>query len=342
MKQLITGCIGVLLCLNAAAAPVELNPQHPQRYVVKANDTLWNISSTFLKKPWQWSEVWQRPSNPKRLYPGDVLAAYYSSTGKPTIRVESNGSVRLSPRVRSTKLIKAVPTIHLTHIKPFLTDSKVLSLGQYEKAPYVLASTSQRVAAVDGNQIYVRGELEPNVNAYTIFRQGEVYKDPKTKEVLGVSAIHVGNAELQKRADPSTLLVTRVREEIQKGYRLCPDIDAQVKPYFFPHAPKTDMSGKIIAVLKGVSQIGRNDIVVLNKGEHDGLDVGTVFAIAQEGGSVVDENEKAGFLKRPKKIKLPNFRVGELMVFRTFDRVSYALVMKAREVVEVGDNVVNP
>ncbi len=321
-----------------AAQEVALNPEHPDRYVVKRGDTLWDIAARFLRDPWLWPEIWYvnpQIENPHLIYPGDVISLAYVD-GKPRLVLErGRRTVKLSPRVRELPLDEAIPTIPLDAIRPFLSRPRVLGEAEFEAAPYVVASADEHLIAASGMRVYARGVDQGRGARYAVLRRGEVYRDPDTGEVLGLEAIHVADAEVQRAGDPAVLVLRRSSRETLPGDRLFPVGEDRYTDNFLPRAPGQRVEGRIIAVFDGVSRIGQYQVVVLNRGARDGMEPGHVLAVYRAGETIRDPVRK-------EKVTLPDERAGIVMVFRTFDRVSYALVMSATRAIRVLDRVRNP
>ena len=340
MRTISTLLIALLVALPLAAQDVELRDDHPDEYVVQEGDTLWDIAGMFLTRPWQWPAIWQANpdiENPHLIYPGDRLSLIYVD-GQPRLVVQrgQRDEVRLTPQVRSIPLDEAIPAIPLDVISPFLTRSRVVMAGQLEAAPYVLAAKGGRIVAGAGDEIYARGPIDEDDDTYGIHRRGDLFIDPESEELLGVQALDIGTAKLLDFEDDiATLALNRTTEEVRRGDRLLPQEQRKINANFFPSAPDQKTNGYIIAVEGGVSQIGQMDVVVLNKGARDELEEGHVLAIYKTGELVRDQvaNEV---------VRVPDRRAGLLMVFRAFDRVSYALVLKAQSPLAVGDKIRNP
>jgi hypothetical protein len=233
-------------------------------------------------------------------------------------------------------LDEAVPTIPLDVIRNFLSRPRVVSEGDLELLPYVVANTDDRLTAGSGYNIYARGIKKDNVfPEYDLVRAGEEYVDPKTDEVLGYEAVYLGEARLTSYGDPSTLYVNAAKREILRGDRLMPKGDDRLQFSYMPRPPKNEVTGSIISVIDGVAQVGQYQVVVLNLGRQEDIEPGNVLAVMQSGIEVKDEI-KGG------EVTLPNVRAGTIMVFRVFERVSYALVMKATKSIHIHDTVTNP
>lgn len=325
-----------------AQADVQLKEGYPERYTVVKGDTLWDISARYLREPWKWPELWHanpQIENPHLIYPGDSLSLVYID-GQPKLmlnRGASRGTIKLSPTVRTTPMAEAIPTIPLEQINSFLLSNRIIdSQAQFEAAPYIVAGNAERVISGAGDRIYGRGDFSANIPVYGIFRQGKQYTDPKTGEFLGINADDVGTVEVvQVEGDIATLQLTRTTQEARIGDRLFASEERAVNSTFMPSAPSSDIDGLIIDVPRGVTQIGQLDVVTLNKGMRDGLKEGNVLAVYKTGETVRDR-------VTGEKVKVPDERAGLLMVFRTYDKLSYGLVLQATRSLAVNDKLRNP
>lgn len=339
MKKAIMGCLLGLATLVVAAASTDNFNDVPDRYTVQKGDTLWDISDHFLKTPWLWPEIWHvNPDirNPHLIYPGDVIKLVYID-GQPRLTVERNRNVKLSPQVRELPHAEAIPALPLEAINHFLSRNRVVEPGVMEAAPYVLAGAEKHLLTGAGKDFYARGELEDGIPKYGVYRKAEPYLDPVTGELLGIRAKEIGSAKLKVINDDgiSTFGATRSVEEIRIEDRLLPHEERKIDPIFYPQSPEKEIDGLIIGVEDGLNQVGRLDVVALNKGDRDGLDIGSVLAIHKAGETIKDR--VSGDV-----VTLPAERAGLLMIFRTFEKMSYGLVLKADRPLEVSDIVRNP
>ena len=348
--------------------PVELKTHYPEKYVVVRGDTLWDISARFLEEPWLWPNLWhsnQHISNPHLIYPGDILTIIFID-GKPMMQVIRDGqmigtpgddgspvpaaipdeviksgqsypTVKLQPQIREEELEGAISTISIEAIGPFLNRPRIVTKGELDRAPYVMAHTDTRLMAGGGYKIYTRGLREQDLQGdYIVVRAGQAYRNPnKRSEILGYEAIYLGEARLTRFGDPSTMMVTDTSREIVNGDRLIPKGDEITQHTYLPRGPEQDINGQVIAVVDGVQMIGQYQVVVLNLGRQDDIAPGHVLAVNKVG-EVVKDTVVGG------KVRLPTERAGTVMVFRTFDQVSYALVMDASKTLRVLDQVTNP
>lgn len=382
MPRKIIVMIGLLIGLGPAFGDeVAINPDNPGTYAVVKGDTLWDISGRFLTYPWQWPDIWQvnpQIENPHLIYPGDQVSLTYKD-GRPILNLARGGMyggrrVKLSPSVREYPHDGAIAPVPLDAIRPFLSRPQVMELADIEKTGYVVSSQDLHLANGSGNRIYIRNLGETTTDQYSVFRTGEEYRDGVTNELLGHEALHIGDVVIERGGDPATARVIRSSKEILAGDRLMPQQEDKY-PDFIPHAPPGGVDGNIISVIDGVSQIGQYQVVVLDRGAGDGLQPGAVLAIYQAGAEIEDKlgtaidaqeqydaiQQKPGiyanlmaakrsldeFLNeprggRPALVTLPDERAGELMVFRSFDNVSYALVMNTQRAIHVLDKVKNP
>ncbi|VVM91280.1 peptidoglycan-binding protein [Pseudomonas fluorescens] len=246
-------------------------------------------------------------------------------------------TIKLSPQVRSSPVTEAIPGIALKSINSFLLSNRIVDKAEdFTEAPYVVAGDSERVLSGAGDRIFVRGQFDPAQPVYGIFRQGKVYTDPQSKEILGINADDIGGGEVVAiEGDVATLELQRTTQEVRLGDRLFSGEERSINSTFTPSAPNIGINGLIIDVPRGVTQIGELDVVTLNKGKRDGLVEGNVLAVMKTGETVRDR-------MTGQPLKIPDERAGLLMVFRTYDKLSYGLVLNASRSLAVMDKVRNP
>jgi hypothetical protein len=261
--------------------------------------------------------------------------------GEPRITTVRGSAYRLSPQARITPLSETVTSIPYEQIAAFLSKGLVLEKDQIEGLPYILATRDKHLIAAAGNDIYVRGgePAEPGTR-YSVVHVGDELVDPDTNEVVGYQGIYVGEGALARGGDPATVTLTETNREALRGDRLLPE-GVDIPLNFFPKAPDTDVEGRIISVVDGVSQIGQYMVVVLNRGARDGLAPGHVLAVFQAG-DVVTDRFGGGTMFSGEKVKLPDEEAGTVMVFKVYDRIAYGLVMEATSAIHELDAVRNP
>jgi hypothetical protein len=336
----------------------DLQADAPTEYTVQKGDTLWAISGRFLKEPWKWPQLWQmnreQIKNPHLIYPGDIIRLDRSGAS-PSLELVSGAAtaagnvVRLEPRTHVQPLMSAVPTIPGNAIGAFLTEPLVLNPGELESHPQILATEEERVIIGVGDRAYVMGISQADGLNWQIFRAGETLADPVTGEVLGTEAIHVGDARVKRFGNPSTLEITRARTEINRMDRLMPAREASF-PSYVPRAPDKPISGVILAVRGSVAEISQYSIVTINRGSRDGLEVGHVLATMRRGDTITHIDRRSfmdelfGQLETrlAEPVALPNERSGLLFIFRTFEKLSYGLILKSIRPIAVGDVVQTP
>ncbi|WP_442881742.1 LysM peptidoglycan-binding domain-containing protein [Comamonas sp.] len=343
-----------------------LNPSAPTSYTVQRGDTLWRISGLFLRQPWRWPELWgmnlQAIANPHLIYPGQEL--YLEKDGDyarlTTVRNGASPTVKLSPRVRSESLSDlALPTLQMHIIEAFLAEPLVIDSDTVANAPRIIAGEDDRSMLSPGDRAYVRGPstaplvyAEGASRSYRLFRQATPLHDPITKEILGYEAQYLGQVELERGETPGiatqkdalpvnvpgTVNIRKVKEEIRPGDRLLPEPARQYLSYV-PHAPQTAVQAHVVSIYGSTSvRYGTQyQVVAINKGTQDGMAAGMVLALMTTGQTLVDKTDP-----QRATVQLPNEENGLAMVFRSFDRVSYALIMDIQRGVQVGDLLATP
>ncbi|MGB5689211.1 MAG: LysM peptidoglycan-binding domain-containing protein [Woeseiaceae bacterium] len=323
--------------LERVNEPVPLAEGHPNEYVVQVGDTLWDIAGTFLKDPWFWPEIWYvNPEivNPHLIYPGDVLGLVYID-GQPRITNVRASTYRMSPQARVTPLTEAIVSIPYEEVSAFLSSGVILEKKQADSLPYLLETRGDHLIASAGNEIYVRGITDTTPGKrYQLVHIGDPLHDPDDNRLIGYQGIPVGDGRLRRGGDPATVALTDTSREAIPGDRLLPE-DDDIPLNFFPRAPSTEVDGRIISVVGGVTQIGQYMVVVMNRGTNHGLSTGDVLTVFQAGEEV---NDRFG----GGKVTLPEEEAGTVMVFKTFDRISYGLVMEATQVIHIHDTIRNP
>lgn len=332
-KVFLSVCLLVVaLHLNA----LSLKEGYPQTYTVNAKDTLWGIASHYLHDPWKWPVLWRcnpQVHNPHLIYPGDTLRVTVVG-GQPCLQVAPR-VVKLSPNMRIEKSQSPIPPISLSLIEPFLTQSQVMPLKQFLAAPYIIAHQGQHLISTRGNTVFARGLKNNRRTRFLVLHRDENYTDPISKKNLGIAARYVATVELENVADPASLNVLAARGVINEGDRLFAVNDEQQLSQFIPRMPRQVVNTQIIAVLRNISQVGRFSIVALNYGKNVGARPGQVLTIFRRGKVIRDKYTKGD----DNTVHLPNKKIGLLMVFKTFDNVSYALVMQASQAVRILDKV---
>jgi len=357
------------LAAQSAGSPPELAADAPDKHVVARGDTLWGIAGKFLEKPWRWPELWQlnkeQIRNPHLIYPGDIV--YLDGTGanmrlrlaKPVTGTAAEGrsvgvgpdgegktaadgadsaqpGQRLSPRVRMTRFdSEPIPTISASAIEPFLNRPLIIDEASLREQPRIIGMQEGRVYLGRGELAYVRG-LKADVSAteWYVYRDVKPLLDPDTRKPIAHEAVFLGTARLERRGEPATFRVLSANEEIGIGDRLVPA--ERVRPMnFVPRAPDRPVQGRIVSVYRGVSEAGRNSVVALNLGSRQGIEEGHVLGIQERRRQQRDPETRA-------TIDLPGQSIGEVLVFRVFDTISYGLIVTSRRSANIGDNIVNP
>ena len=353
------------LVLASLVHAATIKADHPESYVVKEGDTLWDIANLFLEDPWLWPEIWlvnPQVPNPHSIYPGDELTLVYFD-GKPALNVDRpvklspttakegdtksssrhkrtigpDGTEKLQPKIREESLDAIVPAVPLDRVQSFLVNHRVVMAEDLKTAPYVVAGPDKRIIMGDGDRVYGRGPFGDG-KAFGVYRQGEIFTDPDTNEYLGTEAMEQGHARMivqsQGADNVATLELTHVNSEIRIGDRFLSTEDRRVDANFHPKPPQARIDGKVIHIFETMNA-SQFDVIVINRGSKDTIEVGTVLALFKRGESIRDDLTQ-------ELVTLPPERVGLGMVFRTFERVSYVLVLESTRPISALDVASNP
>ncbi|MDZ7594588.1 MAG: LysM peptidoglycan-binding domain-containing protein [Thiobacillus sp.] len=397
MRQFVIA-LALLLSMPAMADTLKLRDNAPDSYVVVKGDTLWDISGRFLKDPWRWPQIWNlnraEIKNPHWIYPGDLIVL--DRSGKEPrlslVRGGKNGmrTVKLSPGVRTADIDgDAIQSIPIRVIHPFLSQPRVVPQGAFDDAPFILGSNTERVVLAAGDDAFATGGKD-GVTRWNVLRPGKALKDPETGEVLGYEVEYLGDARTLVAGAPQKIRITQSAQEILPRDKLVEADDSTTFEYM-PHAPEGKISGRIISAYGGLTDSGRYQTVVINRGSRDGLEPGHVLSVFREGQAVTltrDEKDRMTWVNEKtagvpnggawlyndvrclkengkvtydqaadvrsafrstclgnsndRAIKLPDARSGLVMVYRVYDRVSYALIMQSDGPVYLLDTVKNP
>ena len=381
-RSIISAVVGLSLVLASLAysraedQPLDMVDNPPDRYVVVKGDTLWAISKRFLKSPWRWPDLWgmnkDEVRNPHLIYPGNVLVLDRSG-GTPRLRLEADSggggsqggavgsTVKLSPKIRSDLLSATpVPSISSSTIEPFLNRPLIVSQDQFEKSPRIVATQENRVVTGTGDTAFVKGLPANSALVWQVYRPGKPLNDPVSGELLGYEVIYLGDVRVREFGEISSVRILSARQEIGTGDQLVQAPASDILAYM-PRAAKAGMNGVVMSAGDNViSEIGQQQVIAINRGAREGVEVGNVFALYRTGQTVVprslprsmsndvarksvtsvhSEYQKADNAGR---VVLPDERYGLVFVFRVFEKVSYALIMNTSRPVNLLDIVQAP
>jgi hypothetical protein len=352
----------ILTCAAVGAAHAapgsDFRPDAPDQHVVVKGDTLWGISGTFLNNPWRWPEVWglnkEEIRNPHWIYPGQVI--YFDREhGRLTLNRPGSGGdgadgvsdLHMTPQIRTDGLGKdAVPAIPAAAIEPFLSQPLVVQADELDGAPRIAASQNGHLFLGAGDTVYVSGDLKGG-KSFQVFRPGKALRDPDSGKVIAWQSTYLGTVALQAEpkdgANVSTFVVASSNREMSVGDLLVPAPPTPFRSYA-PHPPERAVHARVMSIYGDTTQAGQSQVVTVNKGSLDGLDIGSVLQLYHYGKTVADPASK-GFLGTGlfrTKLKLPDEHFGNLFIFRVFKHVSYGLIMQVTEPVQVGDVANSP
>lgn len=330
---------------NQKKSPIELAENAPDSYTVVRGDTLWGISGKFLKQPWRWPEVWrmnkEQIRNPHWIYPGQVILL---DRNGPSLSLQGSGTGsgkdgRLQPEVYSSPADQAIMTIPMRVIEQFLSQPIFSDDEDDSSLPTVVGISNNRVIAGEADAIFAKG-VTGQGSTWQIYRRAQKIKEPVTGDTLGYESVYVGKARLMIAGEgdvANEMLVTLSRQDINVGDRLTPEVK---EPSFnlAPHPIAPSMKSRVASIYNSQGQVaGRFNIITLSKGKNDGMELGHVVALSRSQGELTYRGDGG-----KETYKLPAQRYGLALVFRVFNRLSYALVLDSSEPVSVGDDALAP
>lgn len=370
LKKVLLIIISLVLPMVLMADELTLNNDAPKSYVVKKGDTLWDISGIFLKQPWLWPKLWRinpEINNPHLIYPGDELNLVFDEQGQPMLVkeapieeiIKSKPELKWSPKVRTQlKALSPISTIPLDVIAPYIRYDTVFSNEEIEVLPYVLGSEEGYKSSVDGFKTYVKGNLDAG-KGYAIYQKGEEIIDPETQESLGFYGRLVGSGKSLRAGniennEPATLYVEGAKQEIRSGNIVIPVNEDQLYPSFFTmQAANSDVQASIIKTVSGVREFGKLEVVVINRGSQHAILQGDVLSVKRKSPGVIETGNgpvytsDASLWNRmansdDSDYNMPIETVGNMMVFKVYEKVSMALVLHSEKPLRLKDLVTAP
>jgi hypothetical protein len=355
-----TNTVEAIIPDSEPAETVIYEPQYPDTYIVQKGDTLWDISAEFLRDPWHWPEIWfKNPQieNPHLIYPGDILAIIYidgqkrvqlvrRGTDGEVLSISGTGTgtagmtiVKLSPRVRSQTIDASIPSIPIESIRHLLSRPQVIDQEELGRAAYIISSVDSHLINSINDKLYVRKlDTSSGSGRYQIFRPDKPIFDPATNELLGYQALYVGESKLLLAGDPASVRVTNSVREILRNDRMLPLDNTNFERDFFPKPPAAYVRGEVVSLLDAISQLGQYQTLAINLGARDGVKTGNLLNIKRIGEVIPDTQEEDPTFR----VKLPDERIGIAMIIRSFEKMSYALVMEADRPISLRDLVESP
>ncbi|PKF60782.1 peptidoglycan-binding protein [Psychromonas sp. psych-6C06] len=344
-KRVTSFLLGAALSFAAFADTLTLREDHPETYTVVKGDTLWDISAHFLNTPWLWPRLWQANSqveNPHLIYPGDVLTLIWID-GEPQLTRKQ--LKKLSPEPRLEEKGVPIPTIPLSAISAFLSKDHIVEPELLKEAPRLLGDAIGTPRFFEGDVFYGEGQYD-KTKLYGIYRLSDDFHDPVTDEFLGKELTFIGHAEVSKNPNVTkTEQVTpldflKSKREARQGDVILPIPEYETLPaYFLPQPVPASVEGHILAALNNAVAIGKWDVVVIDKGKRDKIQIGSMFSIMRSGPGVIVNDKKIEYKDDASRFEqmgeadiiIPAERLGELMVFKVYEKVSIAIVMRSSD-----------
>lgn len=350
---LLTVFSGALLINTAHANNPEptIKADAPNRYIVKKGDTLWDISGRYLDSPWRWKEIWatnKQIKNPNLIYPNDVLILCVIQ-GKTLVGVDTGEGcagvekqvlgAAVNTAVTVTSTANSIPPIPWSAIQHWLDKTIIVNPNDFETTPYILASKNRNLITAAGDKVYAKGVPLLVGQRYGIYRKGEPYVEPKTQQIIGLEVTQVATGlvtDVAANGVTSLELLDSYGKEVREGDRVFVELDNAIPPVFYPKPASVNRGGMIVRVLDSISSAARGSVVAVNLGQKQGAQPGDVLTVYQKGPLVRDT------MDNDTPVRLPSERSGMVMVFNTFDDISYAYVLDSELPLNVGDQLLPP
>ena len=359
LKQLgIAGVMSLAMLAISSLAhannpPPRLKADAPNRYVVKKGDTLWDISGRYLDNPWDWKRIWaanKQIKNPNLIYPDDILLLCVIQgqtlvgidTGEGCAGIERNMTATATATAHSvtiTPLNNAIPPIPLSAIEYWLDRVLIVNPTDYEHTPYVIASKNRNIITGAGDKIYAKGVPLIVGQRYGIYREGEPFVDPATNQIVGLEVRQVATGTVtavETNGVSSIELLDSYEYEVREGDRVFVELGNAVPPMFQPSPAVVNRGGMIVRVTDSIGNAAAGSVVAINLGTENGAKPGDVLAISRRGPLVRD------VMDNDMPVRLPSEQAGHLMIFKTFNKISYAYVLDAEIPLSVGDRLSPP
>lgn len=360
-NMIAAGIMSSMLCVTAQASNPEptIKADAPNRYKVKSGDTLWGISGKYLESPWRWKDIWatnKQIKNPNLIYPNDTLIMCVIK-GKTLVGVDTGegcdgvkkqveakpqkaSAAPVKPKVMEiTPIESSIPAIPLPAIRHWLTMTSIVNPADYENTPYVLASKNRNLLTAKNDTIYVKG-IPLNVGQrYGIYRKGKPYINPIDKKTLGLEVTQIASGIVTDVAPnnvSSIKLVNTYDSVVKEGDRVFFELGNSVAPVFYPKAARVNRGGKIIRLVNSLSFASQGSIVAVNLGKENGANSGDVLTVYRKGPMVRDVFDHGV------PVRLPSEPAGTVMIFKTFDKISYAYVLDSRLPLTTNDLLLPP
>ncbi len=360
LKQLLVA--GIFATTLVSVMPAQANnpapslkADAPNRYEVKKGDTLWDLSGRYLKSPEQWRRIWaanKQVKNPHLIYPGDILLLCVIQgetlvgidTGAGCAGIErdmqanntNSPTAAPSQNITITPLNDSIPAIPLSAIASWLDKVLIVSPDDFDHTPYVLASKKSNLVTGAGDTVYATGVPLIPGQRYGIYRKGEPYIDPATKNTVGIEVTQVASGIVSKVAAngvSSIDLLESYGSEVREGDRVFVELADNIRPVFYPKPANVNRGGQIIRVMDSISSAAVGGVIAINLGYENGAEAGDVLTVYNAGALVRDIYDNV------KPVRLPSEQTGHVMVFKTFNKISYAYVLDSELPLKVGDKL---
>lgn len=354
VRTLLATTLSSALFMTTAYAnnpPPTIKADAPNRYIVKKGDTLWDISGRYLNSPWRWKDIWatnKQIKNPNLIYPNDILILCVIQ-GKTLIGVDTGegcagvekqmtGNV-VASTVTVTSTANSIPPIPWSAIQHWIDKTIIVNPIDFNTTPYIIASKNRNLITASGDKVYAKGIPLIVGQRYGIYREGEKYVDPNNQNIIGLEVTQVATGIVTDvtNTDVTSLQLTdSYGKEVREGDRVFVELDNSIPPVFYPTPAVTTRGGTIVRVMDSINAAAKGSVVAINLGSAEGAKPGDVLTVYQKGPLVRDIKDNDN------PVRLPSELSGMVMVFNTFDHISYAYVLNSELPINVGDQLLPP
>ncbi len=320
-KALYLLIITLLLLFSVSAGAQETESEY---YTVVKGDTLWDISGSKLQDSFLWPKLWKvnpQIENPDLIYPGD------------RIRIPSKEELmRMLSSDEEVRVLTApleAPIIEMPEEKPkkyIVNRDLYIASGWIEKkyspTGKIISSPGDRTILGEGDLVYLESDGGAIVGDkfYVIRKVKKVMHPKKWWKSLGYQIRVAGILEVvgmdgENLDVPKAMIITSFEEFILVGDGLIryTEIESPVVPEF-PRNP--DIEGYIVESYMNNTLVGEREIVYVDKGQEDGIEVGDTFS--------------ALYLAPEERI------IGTIQIFAVRQKTASAVILQHEQEITIG------
>ncbi|WP_217523008.1 LysM peptidoglycan-binding domain-containing protein [Vibrio metschnikovii] len=332
----VLGLAIVCLSINALAspAPLSIKDSAPRTYTVVKGDTLWDISALYLDSPWLWPRLWQANpeiNNPHLIYPGDQLTLIWRD-GQPTLSLKP--MIKLSPQARVLEK-PPLTTVEEALLLPYLLADRLIPSQELNDQLRILGSNQGKQYLSQPDALYLEGQHE--AQHWGIYRPMNEFQraNHSMRALRRLATAH----QVESTPSMTTLAIDELNQEIRANDIALPEISLESLPLsttFFPRPAPHDARPRLLGTLEGSQYAAKHHVVVIDHGQQEGLEQGSMFELYQVGQTVYQKGGQYSDIaqRASKAITLPAKKIGTLMVIRPYPTMSLALITSSQAAID--------